>query len=158
LLHVDLGEVRGFAYYTGMIFHVLADGPGEPIGAGGRYDDLLARFDAPMPATGFALYLDSVAWAREAAGLVDRERARVVVARGVGSSALTAALRDRGVAAVEHEAEGALPYARAWRWSHVARITDEGATLTAVDAASPALRLPASDAASIAAAIASAVT
>ncbi len=74
-LRIDLGEVRGFAYYTGAIFHLLAPGPGEPIGAGGRYDDLLARFDEPMPATGFALHLDPVAWALEAAGATD-ERPR----------------------------------------------------------------------------------
>ena len=49
-----LGEVRGFAYYTGAIFHLLAEGPGEPIGSGGRYDDL-GWFGAPMPAAGFAL-------------------------------------------------------------------------------------------------------
>ena len=80
MLRIDLGEVRGFAYYTGAIFHVLAAGPGEPIGAGGRYDDLLARFDAPMPAVGFALYLDAVAWAREAAGSPTTRPPSVVVA------------------------------------------------------------------------------
>ena len=80
VLRLDLGEVRGFAYYTGAIFHILAPGPGEPIAAGGRYDDLLDRFDAPMPAVGFALHLDAVAWAREAAGVADASPPRVVVA------------------------------------------------------------------------------
>ena len=28
VLLVDFGEVRGFAYYTGAIFHLLAEGPG----------------------------------------------------------------------------------------------------------------------------------
>ena len=36
-------------------------GPGEPFGSGGRYDDLLSRFDTPMPAAGFGLDLDNLA-------------------------------------------------------------------------------------------------
>jgi ATP phosphoribosyltransferase regulatory subunit len=121
MLRIDLGEVRGFAYYTGAIFHVLAAGPGEPIGAGGRYDDLLARFDAPMPAVGFALYLDAVAWAREAAGLHDTPPRSAVVASGAVDEAapILAALRARGVAAVAHPAAGADAYADAWRFTHV---------------------------------------
>jgi ATP phosphoribosyltransferase regulatory subunit len=118
MLRLDLGEVRGFAYYTGAIFHVLAPGPGEPIGAGGRYDDLLARFDAPMPAVGFALHLDAVAWAREAAGVSDASPPRVVVACPAAEPVL-GALRAAGVAAVAHPIEGAAEYAAAWRFTHV---------------------------------------
>lgn len=118
-LRLDLGEVRGFAYYTGAIFHVLAPGPGEPIGAGGRYDDLLARFDAPMPAVGFALHLDAVAWAREAAGVHDPAPACVLVALGGGAEKIVASLRARGVAAAPHPGEGAMEYAAAWGFSHV---------------------------------------
>ena len=78
-LTADLAEVRGFAYYTGTIFHLYAPGPGEAIGAGGRYDELLARFGAPMPAMGFALDLDSLEWALRAGGAVRARQARVVV-------------------------------------------------------------------------------
>ncbi len=70
-LGVDLGELRGQAYYTGVSFTVLADGPGEPLGAGGRYDNLLSAFDAPAPATGFALDVDNLAWALRAAGVAE---------------------------------------------------------------------------------------
>ncbi len=131
LLRLDLGEVRGFAYYTGAIFHVLAPGPGEPIGAGGRYDDLLARFDVPMPAVGFALYLDSVAWAREAAGVIDDAPPSAVIVGSLSREvrAVIAALRARGYAAVAHPAEGAAEYAAAWRFTHL------------VELAPPALRL-----------------
>ncbi len=66
-LVVDLGEVRGFGYYTGPSFGLLADGPGEPIGSGGRYDDLLGRFGHTAPGAGFALDLDHLAWALRAA-------------------------------------------------------------------------------------------
>jgi ATP phosphoribosyltransferase regulatory subunit len=120
VLSVDLGEVRGFAYYTGPIFHVLAEGPGEPIAAGGRYDELLGRFDAPMPAVGFALQLDAIAWAREAAGLVDAPAPRVVVAVERGGDELVEALRRAGVAAVAHAHDaGPARYAAAWGFTHV---------------------------------------
>ena len=58
---VDLGEVRGLDYYTGLVFRVYARGLGFEVGGGGRYDTLLARFGRPMPAVGFMLGLDRVA-------------------------------------------------------------------------------------------------
>lgn len=57
----DLGEVRGFDYYTGIHFEVFAEGIGRAIGMGGRYDDLMGRFGAPMPAVGFTLDLGAIA-------------------------------------------------------------------------------------------------
>lgn len=54
----DLGLARGLGYYTGAIFDVLDPALGEPLGGGGRYDDLLARFGRPLSAVGFALHVD----------------------------------------------------------------------------------------------------
>jgi ATP phosphoribosyltransferase regulatory subunit len=124
MLRLDLGEVRGFAYYTGVIFHVLAAGPGEPIGAGGRYDDLLARFDAPMPAVGFALNLDSALWAREALGVQEDLAPRAVVACKIPESdeaarSAVASLRAHGITAILHPEETAAAYAAAWRFTHL---------------------------------------
>jgi len=118
-LTVDVGEVRGFAYYTGTIFSIYAEGPGEAIGAGGRYDELLGRFGAPMPAIGFGLDLDALASAQAAAGVVARGRGSVVVV-GAEQDPRLAALRDRGVVAVAApSAEAALAYARSWGHTHV---------------------------------------
>lgn len=55
---LDFGIWRGFDYYTGLIFEAYAPGVGLPVGAGGRYDKLLAEFGRPAPAAGFALGLD----------------------------------------------------------------------------------------------------
>jgi ATP phosphoribosyltransferase regulatory subunit len=54
----DLGLVRSLGYYTGAVFQVYDPAYGVPIGIGGRYDDLLARFGRPLPAVGFALNVE----------------------------------------------------------------------------------------------------
>lgn len=67
---VDLGEVRGLDYYTGLVFRIFAPGLGFEVGSGGRYDGLLARFGRPLPAVGFMLGLDRVALLLERQGAV----------------------------------------------------------------------------------------
>lgn len=62
-LRFDFGEVRGFDYYTGPSFALLARGPGEPIGGGGRYDALLGRIGPERTASGFAIDIDNLDWA-----------------------------------------------------------------------------------------------
>jgi ATP phosphoribosyltransferase regulatory subunit len=59
-LEVDLGEVRGLGYYTGIVFNLYAQGSPRPVGGGGRYDGLLGRFGDPRPAVGFSLDLDAL--------------------------------------------------------------------------------------------------
>jgi ATP phosphoribosyltransferase regulatory subunit len=51
---LDLGEVRGFDYYSGMYFEAYVAGFGASIAAGGRYDDMLGRFGYDCAAVGFA--------------------------------------------------------------------------------------------------------
>lgn len=57
----DLGEVRGLDYYTGIHFEVYVAGAGRAVGAGGRYDELMARFGRPMAAVGVSLDVDAIA-------------------------------------------------------------------------------------------------
>lgn len=123
-LSVDLSEVRGFAYYTGPVFQVYAPGPGEAVGAGGRYDELLGRFGVPMPAVGFALDLDRLEWALRTAGNAVSPDARVLVV-GPQAEARAESLRALGISAMTHrpgregptsdeDLRGALAHAKAW--------------------------------------------
>ena len=57
-LIIDLGIIRDFDYYTGIIFEVYCPELGFPLGGGGRYDNLLSEFDRESAAAGFALGLD----------------------------------------------------------------------------------------------------
>ena len=61
----DLGVIRDLNYYTGMVFEAYAPGLGYPICGGGRYDQLLAGFGNPCPATGFALGIERLLLAKE---------------------------------------------------------------------------------------------
>jgi histidyl-tRNA synthetase len=56
-VEVDLGVVRGLAYYTGFVFEAF-DRKGElrALAGGGRYDDLIQKLGGPaLPAVGFAI-------------------------------------------------------------------------------------------------------
>jgi ATP phosphoribosyltransferase regulatory subunit len=59
-VRLDLGLLRDLGYYTGAILEVYDPAIGHILGGGGRYDDLMARFGRPLPAVGFALYLERV--------------------------------------------------------------------------------------------------
>lgn len=55
---VDFGIMRSFDYYTGVVLEVYAPGLGLSIGGGGRYDDVMTQYGAPMPAAGFAVGIE----------------------------------------------------------------------------------------------------
>lgn len=57
-INVDLSEVRGFGYYTGVTFEAFVKGIPKPVFSGGRYDNLLSAYGADFPATGFAVDID----------------------------------------------------------------------------------------------------
>lgn len=54
---VDLGVVRGLAYYTGFVFEAFdRRGDLRALAGGGRYDDLVKKLGGPdLPAVGFAI-------------------------------------------------------------------------------------------------------
>jgi len=59
-VEVDLGIIRDFDYYTGVVLEAYAPASGAPLLGGGRYDGLLEHFGASRPAVGFAVHLERV--------------------------------------------------------------------------------------------------
>lgn len=126
-LVADIGETRPFAYYTGPIFQVLAEGPGQAVGSGGRYDALYGRFGLERPAAGFAVHVNNLGWAVGQARHAVSPRRVLVVAEGGGSEAETlAALRAAEIPCASSDGTNPLDYARAWRYSHVVWLTPAG--------------------------------
>jgi ATP phosphoribosyltransferase regulatory subunit len=59
-INVDLAELRGYHYHTGMIYTAFVPGEGEGIAFGGRYDDIGIAFGRARPATGFSTDVKSL--------------------------------------------------------------------------------------------------
>ena len=53
-LYIDLAELRGYRYYTGVVFAAYLPGQGQAVAKGGRYDGIGRAFGRARPATGFA--------------------------------------------------------------------------------------------------------
>lgn len=53
-IHVDLAELRGLRYHTGLVFAAFVPGHGREVARGGRYDGVGHEFGRPRPATGFS--------------------------------------------------------------------------------------------------------
>ena len=98
---VDLGEVRGFEYYTGLRLAGYARGVGEAVLRGGRYDELVGRYGRAARAIGFAVDIEAIAQAQRAAEVAPPSLATVlVVAADRGAASRTAAmLRAAGLRA-----------------------------------------------------------
>ena len=59
-LFIDLSVLNNTDYYNGIIFQGYVEKAPAAVLSGGRYDDLLSVFDAPMGAAGFAIDTDAV--------------------------------------------------------------------------------------------------
>ncbi|MDS4029768.1 MAG: ATP phosphoribosyltransferase regulatory subunit [Candidatus Contendobacter sp.] len=53
-IHVDLAELRGYHYHTGVVFAAYVPGQGQAVAQGGRYDEIGQVFGRARPATGFS--------------------------------------------------------------------------------------------------------
>jgi ATP phosphoribosyltransferase regulatory subunit len=94
----DLADGRGWGYYTGARFAVYADGVGDAVLRGGRYDGVGAVFghklDRERPAVGFSLDLKQLV--RAAANRPLRAAIRAPWNDAPGLQVAVAALRQRG--------------------------------------------------------------
>ncbi|OZI51388.1 ATP phosphoribosyltransferase regulatory subunit [Bordetella genomosp. 4] len=88
-LGVDLADIGGYGYHSGVTFALYAEGWHDALVSGGRYDDVSRAFGRARPATGFSLDLRKLA-----RGLPPADRARAVLAPWGQDSALVAAVRQ----------------------------------------------------------------
>ena len=56
-IHIDLSELRGYSYHTGIVYAAYVPSSGREIARGGRYDDIGKHFGNARPATGFSTNL-----------------------------------------------------------------------------------------------------
>jgi ATP phosphoribosyltransferase regulatory subunit len=84
---VDLAELGGFNYESGLAFAAFTSGSPDAIARGGRYDEVGASFGRPRPATGFTMDL------RQLAALAPRPPKRTaILAPASDDPALAAAI------------------------------------------------------------------
>ena len=94
-IHIDLAELRGYRYHTGVLFAAYVPGQGQAVAQGGRYDEIGEVFGRARPATGFSTDLATLL---SLAPPVEAT-ATGIYAPPVGDAALeqrVAALRGRG--------------------------------------------------------------
>ncbi len=60
-VNIDLAEMRGYSYHTGIMYTVYLPGRGESIANGGRYDGIGEAFGNNRPAIGFSTDLRTLA-------------------------------------------------------------------------------------------------
>lgn len=87
---VDLADIgSGYAYHSGLIFSVYAEGWHDALVKGGRFDGIGRMYGRARPATGFSLDLRKLS-----AGLAPAQAARAVRAPWGSDAALTAAVKQ----------------------------------------------------------------
>jgi len=59
-IYLDLCELEGYHYHTGIVFAAYADVARQALANGGRYDDIGESFGRARPATGFSVDLKAV--------------------------------------------------------------------------------------------------
>ncbi len=85
---IDLADLRGYQYHSGMMFTAYVDTLPQPIARGGRYDHVGQAFGRARPATGFSIDLLTLA------GLsTDLEERSAIVAPWVSDAGLNAAIQ-----------------------------------------------------------------
>lgn len=57
---IDLVDIKGFNYYTGVNFEIISANSPSSLVTGGRYDGLVASYGYDVPATGFAIDAEAI--------------------------------------------------------------------------------------------------
>jgi ATP phosphoribosyltransferase regulatory subunit len=125
---IDLGELRGLDYYTGVTFEGFVAGLGEEVCGGGRYDNLTAKYGCAAPATGFAFNLLALLTALEKRPEVEATKTTDFLIFNLNADRrealeITKLLRSRGYTAardiIRRDFDNSLAYAKRMNFVHM---------------------------------------
>lgn len=108
-IHVDLGELRGYSYHTGLVFAAFVPASGQEIARGGRYNDVGRVFGSARPATGFSTDLRTLLALAPDSGFPVPECILAPATGEVGLEEAIADLRARGARVRRILADETLP-------------------------------------------------
>jgi ATP phosphoribosyltransferase regulatory subunit len=98
-VQIDLADLRGYHYHSGVIFGLYAPDRPDALARGGRYDEIGASFGRSRPATGFSLDLRELVRAEPT--LAARAAVRASWSDQPGYASAVRELRERGEVVIE---------------------------------------------------------
>ncbi len=130
---LDLGELRGLDYYTGITFQGFLTGFGKAVCLGGRYDNLTKGYGYDAPATGFAFNLLNLLFAmpRQLSKVVQPGVDALIVSKRDNDPTthqLAQMLRSQGNSAciTEYSATGNQSYASKMNYRYLLTVSESG--------------------------------
>ncbi len=131
---IDLGELRGLNYHTGITFQGFLSGVGHTVCSGGRYNNLTEKYGFSTPATGFTFSLLPLLFALDKVldGLVIPSCDLLILSSGDDQQAaqkLACQLRSQGYSVardcMDRNRVEALEYARQMNYRVLAVVANE---------------------------------
>lgn len=107
-IYLDLSELRGFHYHTGIVFAAYVPHLGQALAKGGRYDEIGKVFGRARPATGFSTDLKALVSLQKAPSAKAPFIAPAAILRDKAGRALLKDLRAKGERVILQTAEAAL--------------------------------------------------
>lgn len=130
---LDLGELRGLDYYTGITFQGFLTGFGKAVCLGGRYDNLTKGYGYDAPATGFAFNLLNLLFAmpQQLSKVVQPGVDALIVSKRDNDQTthqLAQMLRSKGNSAciTEYSATGNQSYASKMNYRYLLTVSESG--------------------------------
>ncbi|MGB0360316.1 MAG: ATP phosphoribosyltransferase regulatory subunit, partial [Endozoicomonas sp.] len=94
--YLDLGELRGYNYHTGIVFAAYLPDQGQAIAKGGRYDGIGEAFGRSRPATGFSTDLKALLELHQARNVSDDAEVVTIFAPLDANAGTIQVLRQQG--------------------------------------------------------------
>ncbi|HKM16527.1 MAG TPA: ATP phosphoribosyltransferase regulatory subunit [Marinospirillum sp.] len=117
-IYLDLSELRGFHYHTGIVFAAYVPSLGQALAKGGRYDEIGKVFGRARPATGFSTDLKALVSLQQTQQAKAPFIAPAAILRDKAGRALLKDLRAKGERVILQAAETTLSSASGQKITH----------------------------------------